>query len=376
LKPKNPEGLGQSYQFVGKTKMRCSKCVLPACTPNIAFDKKGICNYCHSYKEFKFKGESALIRLLDAHRRPDSQYDCLVGISGGRDSSYTLLKLVKDYQMKVLAASYENPFADPQAKQNIENMIKILNVGVIQFKLKNNIHERTFRNNMLAWLRRPSAALVGTVCIACKTFCWNILRIARKHDIHCIIFGGNPYEYTSFKKELLHVSKEEGHELAFIKYVYGFLREAATNLRYFHPVCIPTMVKGYLFGNQYAIGPRLLARDIVWTDLFHYIRWDEGEVLSRIQSELDWDYPHNLDSSWRFDCRVGHLKDFMYMKTLKMTERDDFYAKMVREGLMTREDALRRIHRENTLHWDEIDRLLSEVEIEEVSRLCETSSHP
>jgi hypothetical protein len=278
--------------------------------------------------------------------------------------------------MKVLAANYDNPFADSQAKRNIENIIKRLNVDIIRFNLKNNIHERTFRNNMLTWLRRPSAALVGTICIACKTFCWNILRIARKHDIRCIIFGGNPYGYTSFKKELLHVSREEGYELAFIKYLYGFLREAATNIKYFHPVCIPTMAKGSLFGNQYAIGPRLLARDIVWTDLFHYIRWDEGEVLTRIRSELGWDYPHDLGSSWRFDCRAGHLKDFMYMKTLKMTERDDFYAKMVREGLITRKDALRRMRKENKLHWDEIDRLLSEVQIDHASLLNETLSPP
>lgn len=342
---------------------------MPACTPNIVFDREGVCNYCHTYHKFEYKGETALVKLLDDHRRPESKYDCLVGLSGGRDSSYTLLKLARDYRMKILAVNYENPFADPQAKKNIENSVKKLPVDLASFKLGGNIHERTFKNNLLAWFRSPSPALIGTVCIACKTFCWNILRIAREHDIHCIVFGGNPYEYTSFKKELLHVSRDEGHESAFIKYAFGFLREAVRNPAYFHPICVPTMAKGYLFGNQYAIGSRLFGGNITWIDLFHYLTWDEQEIISRIQSELGWDYPRKLSSTWRFDCRVGHLKDFMYMKTLGMTESDDFYAKIVREGLMTREDALQRLQRENRLHLDEIQGLLRQVGIEDTSFL-------
>ena len=100
--------------------MRCSECTLSENTPHIVFDEDGVCNYCHTYRKFSYKGESELLKTLDAFRRPDSKYDCLVGISGGRDSSYLLLKLVKDYGMKVLAVNYENPFTVPRAKANIE----------------------------------------------------------------------------------------------------------------------------------------------------------------------------------------------------------------------------------------------------------------
>ncbi|MGB2804345.1 MAG: ATPase, partial [Candidatus Zixiibacteriota bacterium] len=65
-----------------------------------------------------------------------------------------------------------------------------------------------------------------------------------------------------------------------------------------------------------------------------------------------------------FDCRIGHLKDFMYMEILGMTERDDFYAKMVRENLMTREEALLRLQKENRLHLAHIQPLLREVGID------------
>jgi hypothetical protein len=111
--------------------------------------------------------------------------------------------------------------------------------------------------------------------------------------------------------------------------------------------------------------------DITWVELFNYVEWDEQEIMSRIKSELDWDSPPELKSTWRFDCRVKHLVDFMYMKTLNMTDKDDFYAKMVREGLMTREDALQRLQDENRLYFDEIQLLLDQAGIQDASLLGE-----
>jgi len=131
------------------------------------------------------------------------------------------------------------------------------------------------------------------------------------------------------------------------------------------------MVKGYLFADSYSLGSRLFGYNIKSIEIFSFVEWNEEEILSRIKSELNWDYPRKLNSSWRFDCRVAHLKDFMYMKTMGMTEKDDFYAKMVREGLMTRDDALLRLQKENELHLDEIRLLLSEVGIENTSFLDE-----
>ncbi len=342
---------------------RCSKCVLPECTPNISFDEEGVCNYCKTYQSIRYKGESELLRLLDSHRRKKSKYDCIVNISGGRDSCYTLLKLAKDYQMKILAVNYENPFTDPQAKANIRNAVKALGIDIVRFKLKNKIHERTFRNNLKAWYRKPSPALVPVICVGCKTIWWDILRIAKKYDIHCILSGGNLFEDVSFKKVLLGTPANEDTKTTLIKDIFGILKETSKNLAYYRLQFVPAMVKGYLFGNPYTIGSRLYGFEITRIDLFHYIEWDEQEVLSRIKKELDWDYPRKFNSPWRFDCRIGHLKDFMYLKTIGMTEKDDFYSRMVREGKMTREDALHRLQVENKLHPDEIELLLREAGI-------------
>jgi hypothetical protein len=342
---------------------RCSKCVLPDTTPNISFDRTNICNYCHSYETFKYLGEEELLKILNSQKRVGSKYDFVMGISGGRDSSYALLKLVKDYKMKVLAVNYQNPFTDPQAELNIKNAVDVLNVDVKKFKLKRNIHEKTFKHNLEAWLKHPSPALIPMMCIACKTILPSIIKYAKKYNINCVITGGNPYEYTSFKQELLNVSRDQSYESTFIRSLLGIIQETIKNPSYYHPLCISTLIKGYLYGDPYALGPRIFASNIKFIDLFHYIPWEENQVISRIKSELNWDYPRKFKSNWRFDCKVGHLKDFLYMKTIKMTEKDDLFAKMVRENLITREEALLRLEKENEIYFDEIQQLLDKVGI-------------
>lgn len=353
---------------------RCSWCVLPETAPNITFDKDGVCNFCHSYRKVEYEGESKLREILYSYRKDSNKYDCVVGISGGRDSSYTLLKLVKDYKLKVLAVNYENPFTDPQARINIDNAVQALNVDVVSFKLKNNIHEKTFKHNFTSWLRKPSPATIPMMCIACKLILPNVINYAKKYDVKCVVTGGNPYEYISFKRELLNVPTDENYMNLLtksfgIKGFGGIASEVLKNPSYCHPMCIPTMITGFLYGNPYSFGPRFLTPKINFIDIFHYIPWQEEEVLSRIKQELNWESPKRFSSSWRFDCTVSHLKDYMYMKTLSMTEKDDFYSKMVREGVITREDALMRIKEENKLHINEVQELLDSTGISIVSHL-------
>ena len=165
---------------------RCVNCVLSELTPNIVFDEKGVCNHCTSHSNIHYPGEQKLRELLNSHKRASSTYDCIIGISGGRDSTYALLKLVKDFDMKVLAINYQNPFTDPQATQNIENAVRILDVDLVQFKLRNDLHRKTFRHNLEVWLKKPSPAMIPMMCIACKTILAHIMKEARKNDINCI----------------------------------------------------------------------------------------------------------------------------------------------------------------------------------------------
>lgn len=339
---------------------RCTNCVLTEKTPGIGFDDQGVCNYCRSHRAVEYRGEKEFKAILDRHRKPDAKYECICAISGGRDSTYVLLKLVRDYGMKVLAVNYDNPFTSPEARQNVHNAVSKLGVDLITVRPRRDIHRRSFANNFRAWCRRPSLAILPLMCIACKLMWYEILKIARREHVSLVVGGMNRFEDTAYKKALLGVPPDEKWETTYLKSFLGALKEALLNPAYLRPGMLPTVVRSYLFGDPYALGARLLQRNITLLDMFFYIEWKEHEVLSRIRKELDWTSPEDYPSTWRFDCELVRMKDFVYLKTAGVSEKDDFYSKMVRDGLIAREEALHRLERENIIH-EPIVRKLSAV---------------
>ena len=86
---------------------KCSKCILPETYPFISFDEKGVCNYCQKYEKQNFYGEEKLKEYLNKFRSSDSKPDCIVGLSGGRDSCYGLHLLKKKYKMNPIAYTFD-----------------------------------------------------------------------------------------------------------------------------------------------------------------------------------------------------------------------------------------------------------------------------
>jgi len=325
----------------------CRRCIMPAIPGLIDLDDDGLCSECRNHRSFAMQNEDVLRRMLGAGPRQTGRYDAMVTVSGGRDSSFTLLKLVRDYGLRVLAVNYRNPFTDDHADRNIARMIRILGVDLVRFRLPARLHQRMVRNNLQAWLHKPSAAMVPAICVGCKIIWPRIIAIARRHHIPCIVSGGNPYEYTSFKKSLLGLSPGTNLVSTYLWNVFRLGREAFINPSYLRPAYLLHTLKGYLFANSYAVGSRLLGHRLQKTDLFHFIPWDEAEVLSRIGSEIDWRPPAGTSSTWRFDCQLSHLKDLMYLATLGVTEKDDFYSRLVRDKKISRREALARVEKEN-----------------------------
>ncbi|MBW1855636.1 MAG: ATPase [Deltaproteobacteria bacterium] len=343
---------------------RCPGCSLRDTTPGIEFRENKICNYCITHQKIEYRGEDELLKTLDAHRNQSEKYDCIVPVSGGRDSSFTLLKMVKDYKMNVLAVNYESPFTHPQATENVKNAAKALNIDVIFFFFLKRIHERTFSSNLKTWMKNPSFGVFPLLCVACKLFWYETIKIAKKHKVRCIVAGLNRYEDTSYKKALLGISTKESWEKTYIKSFFGMLKEIVRNPGYFKLAFIPTMIKAYLFGDSYALGFRIFAPEISILDLFYYLPWNEKENLTRISSELGWKPAEEYNSTWRFDCKVAQLKDLVFLNTFGITEKDDLYAKMVREGIISYDEALERLKLENKIHEKTIKEVLEKAGID------------
>lgn len=114
---------------------RCTRCILDETVADIWFDDKGVCKYCHIHEELEKKhplgGSSTqdLNDLVASIRKEgrNKKYDCIVGVSGGRDSTYTLLTAVK-MGLRPLAVHFDNGWNSETSVMNIRKACEKLNV--------------------------------------------------------------------------------------------------------------------------------------------------------------------------------------------------------------------------------------------------------
>lgn len=110
--------------------VRCNRCLLPSSIEGISFDNEGICNHCRNYErnfadwdQISERKSKEFRDLLDKAKSLKRPYDCLVPLSGGKDSTYALYLATKVYHLRTLAVTLENGYLSNPAKENIKNAL-------------------------------------------------------------------------------------------------------------------------------------------------------------------------------------------------------------------------------------------------------------
>jgi len=307
----------------------------------------------------KVQGEEKLKETLDAFRGTGREYDCLVGISGGRDSTYTMWKLVNDYKMRVLAFNYKLPWAAEQARANMQNALDILGVDCASWEFPNDIQRKATTKALKAWVHHPSSIMIPIVCAHCKTWWPRAFQIARDNDIPLIFLGSNPLETASFKKPGFGGARTYHRVSNLPGIVAKSLKEILLNPRYLVSCSWSLVAKMYLMAGHTSPYLRWRYKDITVLRLFDYIKWNEKEVMSTITDNLGWRKSSEVASPWRFDCRLDYARRLMYATTIGVTELRDLFSKMIREGQMTREEALDRLKTEDIVPKDVVEDVLA-----------------
>lgn len=360
---------------------RCSKCVLPETIPGIEYDTGGVCNYCRnesdSITNYDFEGKEAEFEeLLEEQRRrrveQNLPYDVLVAVSGGRDSSYVVLKLVRDYGLEVLCANYENPFTSAQARENVRNLVERLGLDLVTVPDRFGMHLKSFRTNLKAWMKKPDLASANLLCIACQSIYMGIFDAAHRNGIQLIIAGANPYEITGFKTESQGVEDLDRNRIR--KLIVNYSRKLLNNLGYIRPVNVIPAVKAALslYGQTRFLSWRF--PNVQKTALFYYFPYDEQMVMRELE-EIGWKTSDDNPSPWRFDCEVDSVKNYIYEKMIGATEKDDMFSRYIRAGLMTRDQALERLEREGVVNTEIVERVLraAGTTLSELDRALETA---
>ena len=116
---------------------KCTKCLLPETHETIEFNPMGVCNICKSneFRDEKIDWElqkKALDELIEKHRGK-YDYDCIIPFSGGKDSTWTLYYLVKEYNLKPLVVRFDHGFMRPNLEKNVKKAQRELGVDIISF---------------------------------------------------------------------------------------------------------------------------------------------------------------------------------------------------------------------------------------------------
>lgn len=238
---------------------RCVKCIMPDTRPRLSFDENGVCAACQWHEEKKTKIDWAArmqeLQTLCDDIRGKQKYDCLVPVSGGKDSSYVAHKMKHDCKLNVLTVNITPPLETDLIQQNLK---RFLSYGYDNIKITPNPVIMQYISKK-GFVEQGRPLLSWTTCVITA-----MLQIATSMDVPLIMFG------------------EEGES------EYG----GSTRLRYTPYYNVLDSIDLYLSGNDPAQhSQHFPARELVW--------WtfpDEKTLAEHPVKIAHWSYFENWNS--------------------------------------------------------------------------------
>lgn len=325
---------------------RCKKCLLPETFPGISFDDDGVCSICHGYRIKKVKGEKQLIDDMTNTGKviTNSRYDCLLPISGGRDSCYCLHYAVKELGLNPVAYTYDWGMVTDLARRNIQRMCSELKVEHVLISADISKKRNNIRMNVEAWLKDPNVATVPLFMAGDKQFFYYAQMLKKQMRISNILFGMNSLEETNFKVGFTGI--REKHEDGVF---YNLSKTNKLNMCFYYgkqflknPAYINTSLLDTVGGffSYY-----MLPKDYI--QLFDYIKWDESQVVKTILDKYDWETAKDTNGTWRIGDGTAPFYNYIYYRICGFSEYDTFRSNQIREGILDREVAMANIYEEN-----------------------------
>ena len=315
----------------------CTACNLPETYETIEFDESGVCNICRQ-KEFKdqaidWAGRREQLGLLIEQYRGKYDYDCIVPFSGGKDSTFTLHYLMKEFKIKPLVVQFNHGFMRQGLLKNNERTFRKLGVDVVSFTPNWQLVKRL----MLEALIRK-----GDFCWHCHTGIFSYpMHVALQHKVPLLFWGEPSSEYTAYydyrDDEIEEVDEEKFNRFTNL----GITAEDMAGMisgdfdfdaRDFKPFSYPPLRELKM----------LKYRSVC---LGSYIPWDVKKQVKIIQDDLGWQGDQVEGIPWteypyeKIECHLQGVRDYIkylkrgYSRVTQMTALD------LRNGRITPEKA-------------------------------------
>ena len=336
-----------------KSLKRCSKCILPSTFPYIYFDSLGVCNYCSKYKHSqKKKSINELQKLVEPYRRSNGSPDVLVPFSGGRDSTYTLHIIKEELGLNPITFTYDWGMVTDLARRNIARTcgrLKVENIIVAA-----NIHwkRKNINKNITAWLKKPSLGMIPLFMAGDKYFFYHAHKIKKQLGIQLEIWGVNRLENTDFKIGFAGIkpnfNKKRIYSLSILNQLKLFSyvgRNVLASPGYFNQSSLDSLG---------SIGSRYFTPKKDYFHIFDYIDWNESSINNTIINNYEWEKAVDTNSTWRIGDGTASFYNYVYTLVAGFSENDTFRSNQIREGMISRDEALKMIYKENEPRYNSL----------------------
>ena len=306
----------------------CSRCVLDTTVPNIRFDEKGVCNYCKIHDELEKKnplnerGQQRLNQLVNKikNKGKNNEYDCVVGVSGGRDSTYTLYIAVK-LGLRPLAVHFDNGWNSEIAVSNIKKATTKLDVD-----LHTVVADwEEFKDLQLSFLKAsvPDAEIPTDYSIISVLY-----QTAAEIGTNYILTG---HSFRTEGVSPMGWTYQDGRYIKSVHKKFGKIKVKS------FPILMLSELLYYIF-----------IKKIKYVDLLDCIDYRQKEAGEIMKKELDWEYygGHHHENIY-----THFFQSYLLPEKFNIDKRKTEYSALIRSGQMTREKALKEI-RENSYPYD------------------------
>ncbi len=323
---------------------RCTKCILPETMPYISFDSEGVCNYCRSYIPRNVpKPKEELFELVEPYRRSQGP-ECIVPFSGGRDSCYGLHIIVNELKMRPITYTYDWGMVTDLGRRNISRMCSELCVENIIVAADITKKRENITKNLKAWLKAPHLGMISILTAGDKHFFKYVETIKEQTGVNLNLWGINPLEVTHFKAGFLGIKPNFEEKRVYMPGFYNQLRYQFLRFKAMtkSPSYFNSSIWDTLSGEYY----RSFVKKTDYFHVFDYWRWDEKTVDSTL-AQYDWELAPDTNTTWRIGDGTAAFYNYIYYTVAGFTEHDTFRSNQIREGQISREEALALVKDEN-----------------------------
>jgi len=313
----------------------CTKCIMPNTKPDLHFDGKGVCDACRSQEDKNSNidweaREKEFLSLVEQYKS-NSDYDCIIGVSGGKDSTYQVIKVL-ELGLNPLCICFEPTIPTKIGRKNLENLNN-LGVDLIHIKRNPVVYKKLAKE---AFLRTGDNEWQNHLGIFTT-----VPKMAVNFNIPLIIWGESPQlEYggpaTSKTRNTL--------DRQWLEEFGGLLGNRISDM-----IGVDGLTKKDLSLYTYALDEDIHRVGVTGLFLGYYFKWDLREVVTKSKEygflAQDRAVETTYENFENLDCYSNHLHDYLKYVKYGFGRATDNACLDIRLGYISRKEGVRLVNK-------------------------------